>query len=378
MLCVGATEEELAPLVYSTWPAGVANPYNGSGWPSNYDIPIYPNWPNATPAIDDIFQFGENYGRRAPIFPKFPKPYNTILNTTDEYVDALYVLATAADNSSMLCSISVSLTTNCSTWYNASISGGSMLSHCEDPDDPFAYWTSYPNATNGFREKDWVNTAYSWATGVNLNGGLSDSDDSIARLLTQLIPETYALNSTLPSIAEALAVLSGCAILLSSIDAPLIHFWNYTDNILQFPQVQAFRASLSFQDYASGGDQNWQGVFYIVLALAFILNMICLLYFIRYGGLITDFVESQNLFALALNSPQSCHLAGSCGGGPEGEQLQTKWHVQVDNEHVFIQAEGTAAMSPETSPLAQSEFAYQDSPIMKSYSKLSQSKRRWL
>lgn len=377
VLCAGVEKDEIAPLVYSMWPMAEKFPFNGSGWPAKYDLPKYPDYTNQTP-IDDLFEFGPKYGRRAPIFPKVPLPYNTILNTTNEYVDALYVLANSASNQKVLCSISTSLTTSCSTRFNASMSGNSMSSHCEDPSDPLAYWRTNPNATNGFRIKDWVDAADSWALGINLNGGISDADDSIARLLTQLIPNTSTLDPHLPSISEALAVLSGCALLISNLDAPFVHFWNYTDPVLEFPQLQEFPAMLSYQDYASGGDQAWQGVFYIVLALALALNTLCLGYFIRYGGLITDFVEPQNIFALALNSPPSHRLSGACGGGPEGDQLQTKWFVQVENEHVAIHAKGAEAVSRRSSPAARSEFTYEDSPIMKTYFRLSDSKQSLL
>ncbi|MCJ1473189.1 hypothetical protein MMC13_001840 [Lambiella insularis] len=375
VLCAGVERDEIAPLVYDTWPMAQNFPYNGSAWPDTYDLPSYAN---QTP-IDDLFEFGEKYGREPPIFPKYPLPFNTILRNTNDYdADALYVLANSEYNQTVLCSISASFTTKCSTRFNASMSGNSMSSHCEDPDDPLAYWRTYPNANNGIRNPDWVNTAWSWALGINLNGGISDSDDSIGRLLTQLIPNTSTLDPYLPSISEALAVLSGCALLISSLDAPFVHFWNYTTPPLAPPQYQEFPASLSFQDYASGGDEQWQGIFYVVLGLALALNLLCLGYFARYKGLITDFVEPRNLFALALNSPPSHELAGACGGGPEGEQLQSSWYIHVENDHVAIQAKGASQGPTAYSPAVRSEFTYEDSPIMKTYSKLSESKQSLL
>lgn len=41
----------------------------------------------------------------------------------------------------------------------------------------------------------------------------------------------------------------------------------------------------------------------------------------------TDFTEPQNLFALAVNSPPSVQLKGSCGGGPEKRDLVVPWRV---------------------------------------------------
>ena len=347
-------------------------PFNASTWPLDYGIPGAPNWLNST-AVDEIFEFGEKYSRQPPIFPKFPIEYNTILNTTLEYVDALYVLAASASDQYMLCSLSVSLTPNCSTWYNSSISGGVMWSHCEDPSDSLAYSKSHPNATSGFREKDWVAAAFYWAVTVDLNGGVSDSDDSVARLLTQLIPTTYSLDPALPSIAEALAVMAGPTLLTGSMDSPFVHFFNYTveDDVFHHPVFQQFPASLAYQDYASGGNQAWQGVFYVVLAFAFLLNLLCLGYFIWFGDLVNDFTEPQNLFALAVNSPQSQQLAGSCGGGPEEEQLRATWFIDVKNDHCFIK-DGDWENEPLLgSPYPRSEFIYKDSPISRSHSKLS-------
>ena len=372
VLCVGMSRSEVAPLVYETWPEAGRHALDISSWPTDYDLPRAPDWVNST-VVDDIFEFGERYGRQAPIFPKFPIEYNTILNTTVEYVDALYVLAASSLDQYMLCSLSASLTPNCSTWFNSSISGGVMWSHCEDPNDPLAYSKSHPNATNGFREKDWVAAAFYWGVTVDLNGGVSDSDDSVARLLTQLMPTTYSLNPALPSIAEALAVMAGPTLLTGSMNSPFVHFFNYTaaDDVFDHPVYQQFPATVAYQDYASGGDQTWQGVFYIVLASAFLLNVLCLGYFVWFGVLVNDFTEPQNLFSLALNSPQSQQLAGSCGGGPEGEQLRARWFIDVKNEHCFIK-DGISDHEPLLdSPSSRSEFTYKDSPISRSHSMLS-------
>ena len=306
VLCVSMSKTEIAPLIYEIWPGAETYPFNSSSWPLDYDLPRAPDWVNST-VVDDIFEFGEKYSRQPPIFPKYPIEYNTILNTTVEYVDALYVLAASSSDQYMLCSLSVSMTPNCSTWYNSSISGGVIWSHCNDPSDPLAYSKSHRNATTGFREKDWVAAAFYWGVTVDFNGGVSDSDDSTARLLTQLMPTSDSLDPALPSIAEALAIMAGPTLLTGSMDSPFVDFFNYTteDDVFNHPVFQQFPATLAYQDYASGGNQAWQGVFYIVLAFAFLLNLLCLGYFIWYGDLVNDFTEPQNLFALAVNSPRS-------------------------------------------------------------------------
>ena len=53
---------------------------------------------------------------------------------------------------------------------------------------------------------------------------------SNARLLTQLIlakptDGTPQLDPTLPSMAEALAVMAGCTLISSSEDTPFVEFW---------------------------------------------------------------------------------------------------------------------------------------------------------
>ena len=91
-------------------------------------------------------------------------------------------------------------------------------------------------------------------------------------------------------------------------------------------------ASLRYQDYASGGAQRWQGIFYIVLWTVFLMNAFYLVYLIwsfRGDGQVTDYTEPQNLFALAINSPPSNSLSGACGAGPEGDVLTKKWQVDM-------------------------------------------------
>jgi hypothetical protein len=75
-----------------------------------------------------------------------------------------------------------------------------------------------------------------------------------------------------------------------------------------------------------------------VLFLVFIMNLFVLIYFILHRGLVTDFSEPPNLFALAVNSPPSHVLAGSCGGGPEGKQYMVNWFVRHEGNHLFMEA----------------------------------------
>jgi hypothetical protein len=75
----------------------------------------------------------------------------------------------------------------------------------------------------------------------------------------------------------------------------------------------------------------------IILALVFVMNVFVLIYFILHRGLVTDFSEPPNLFALAVNSPPSHVLAGSCGGGPQGEQYGVSWFVNHEGSHLYME-----------------------------------------
>ncbi|KAL8699480.1 MAG: hypothetical protein Q9224_001394 [Gallowayella concinna] len=373
VLCSTMRKEELAPMVYTDWPGSNGTATNLTGWPNDFGIPQWPGWLNST-AVDDLFGFGEKYGRRHPVFAKYPIAYNTILNHTGWFTDSLYILATSPTGDFAMCSLRMSLATRCSTRYHASLSGGSMSAHCEDPTDDLAYGKSYANATDGVLKKDWAAVATDWAMALSLNAGISDGAASNARLLSQLIPTTQALDQSLPSIAEALAVLSGNTLLLSTTDTPFIHFWNYSTTVstLAEPQYQGFRATLRTKDYACGGTQQWQGIFYVVLFLTFATNVFCLIYFLVRHGLVTDFIEPQNLFALSLNSPPSKALDGACGGGPEGEQLIMSWYVKLDHvrEHFYIQ-NGTGRCSVTRRSTRAKDFEMDTSPVINTYTKLS-------
>lgn len=385
MLCASLTVAELAPLVYNLWPnfTAVNAPFNASLYPNGYDIPRYPDFMNET-VVDDLFGWGKKYGRRAPMFPKLPQNYNTVLNHSGWYADSIYLLGKSpvADPPYTLCSLRVSLSPNCSTVYHASMSGGSLNTHCDDPNNDLAYRRSQPKAPEGFLSSDWSSIGTEWGMALSLTAGITDGDASNARLLTQLIPTSNALDPGLPSIAEALAVLSGCTLLQSAENSPFIHYWNYSTTVttLKSPQYQAFNATLRAQDYSSGGVQKWQAVFYLVLMPVFVTNVFCLVYFLIRGGLVTDFIEPQNLFSLSVNSPASEQLAGSCGAGPEGEQFRTNWFIRCFNEHLYIQNGPEPASRPVSKRKRSTrlEFESEGSPVTEMYSKLSNKRSSWL
>ena len=164
---------------------------------------------------------------------------------------------------------------------------------------------------------------------MDLNGGTYNNNASNARILSQLaLQDGDGLPSDLPSLAEALAVYASSTLVVGSIDTPFRHYWDEEEQgVLEDPVAQSFNASIRTQQYTSGHVANWQSVFYIILVLVFAINLFCLVYFILQSGLVTDFTEPQNLFALAVNSPPSIQLKGSCGGGPEKRDLVVPWRV---------------------------------------------------
>jgi hypothetical protein len=62
-----------------------------------------------------------------------------------------------------------------------------------------------------------------------------------------------------------------------------------------------------------------------------------LIYFVIHRGLVTDFSEPPNMFAIAVNSPPSRRLAGSCGGGPNSKQYGVNWFVNTEGDHLYME-----------------------------------------
>ena len=267
VLCAELTEEELVPMVYPLWPAPYNNGTmpNSTTWPNDFNLNTPVNLTNTT--VDDLFNFDDI--QTHPIFPKIPLPFNTVFNYSNTYgQDAVYILATSEANTYTMCSLRTALTPNCSTEYHSSMSGGNLSTHCDDPNDDLAYIKSNPHAPRGLWVKDWVSVASQWGSAISLNDGISDAKSTNARLLTQLIPTTSALDVKLPSISEALAVLAGNSLLLSAIDSPFAPFWNYSvDPPPVKPIYQSFNARIRSQNYASGGTNAWVSTYFYYFLL---------------------------------------------------------------------------------------------------------------
>lgn len=248
--------------------------------------------------------------------------------------DSLYLLGKGDGEDYFVCKIKGGTTPICATEYSATGNNGNLKAKCE-PDDPMAF-----NKKNTSRVEttslDWYDVGQTALTAMSLNTGVTDGAAANSRLLTQLMLKDKALNPALPSPAEALAVMIGCTLLMSADGSPFVEFWNYTVPALTPGEYQSFDAVFQGQEYASGGVLSYQKAFHIVLITVFLLNLFVLGYLLRHRGLVTDFSEPPNLFSLAVNSPPSTLLAGSCGGGPHGKQYEVNWAIQSEGEHLYM------------------------------------------
>ncbi|KAJ4317725.1 hypothetical protein N0V94_004798 [Neodidymelliopsis sp. IMI 364377] len=370
VLCVNMNEAELAPIVYDTWNDELVNITTWKELSANATT-------TNTTVVDDIFGWTkQDYDTMVdypPVFARYPKPFNTILNHTSQFWGrpAIYLLGQGGhgdDGVNMtgvysVCKISIDITASCSTTYTAGGSGGRMDALCEDRAGDMAYIKSQPNATTVHGVSNWRDIGFDWANALSLNTGIMDADASNSRLLMQLqlTPKKanqadnenldVGLSTLLPSMGEALAVMAGCTMLKSFIDAPFVPFWNYTVPTLKTAQTQYFNATIIAQQYASGGVDNPSKAWMVILFLVFLMNIFVLVYFLFHRGLVTDFSEPPNLFALAVNSPPSQALAGSCGGGPEGKQYMVNWFVNHEGEHLYMEpGEKTALLAGHDHP----------------------------
>ncbi|KAF4976815.1 hypothetical protein FZEAL_6556 [Fusarium zealandicum] len=394
VLCVDMDKDELAPLVYTEWPnakvneTSVADQVKGwMGWEGEVPQPLSKSgddvYLNRTD-VDDIFQWGPKYKRRPPVFQLYPYDFNLLTNATVTGSDSIYMLGKSAANKNYtLCQLRSWVSPNCSTEFNISgTAGANMKAHCEDDADENSYRRSFePDQGWSPPSLDWRWLADQWRLSMDLNGGAVNNNASNARILTQLALHEPKLPSSLPSMAEAIAVYSSSLVMISSIDTPFRHYWDYEapNNFFEdgSGMLEAFNASISTQEYTSGHTNAWQNIFYVVLVLVFAINLFCLCYFIMRSGLVTDFTEPQNMFALAVNSPPSVGLNGSCGGGPQKRHLKVPWKVSYapSANHYFFNNTSSGKEPTEGLSTAR-EFGVPAK--MSSYKRLSRSKGGWL
>jgi hypothetical protein len=91
------------------------------------------------------------------------------------------------------------------------------------------------------------------------------------------------------------------------------------------------------------------------------MNVFVLIYFIANRGLVTDFSEPPNLFAISINSPPNQLMAGACGGGPEGKQYSIKFGVEIEGAHLYITDKGEGLYEAKGQhPFTESVFSFRD------------------
>lgn len=229
VLCVNMNETELAPIVYDTWNDDLVNI-------TTWTEPLLANFATTTnkTKVDEIFGWNnESRVNYPPVFAKYPKPFNTIMNHTSfPWGRAeIYLLGQGGNDQGTnmtgmfsLCRIHMSITANCTTQYNALSGGGAMEALCEDKAGDLAYNKHNPNATEVPKVVNWKDIGFDWSNSLSLHTGIMDGAASNSRLLNQLMlkpsssdPKNFKvdLSRTLPSMGEALAVMSGCTLLKS-------------------------------------------------------------------------------------------------------------------------------------------------------------------
>lgn len=336
VLCAGATGNELKAFIGNE--THRANGAVGSnlreifGWGS----------PNSTSSTV--------WPQPVPWFGKLPIDYNTVSNVTTTWgTSTLWVLgkpnaSTIVTSDYILCGMRSFQNTDCTTSYHFAQTGGELTVHCgSDPKNTYPY-SRTPSAKvpspgrsldpYGF-ELSWKDVGLELSQTLPLGIGLTDANASLARMLTQMIPpwdpNKLEVPTNLPLIGESLAVMAANTLLASSQAAPFVDYWNYSVGVgSNWTVTVEFPVQLSYRDYASGPQNRWEGIFYIVLVAVFIQSAFCLVFIVKslrkFGDFI-DLTETQNLFTLAMNSPPSRSLQGACGGGPSRDMLGKRFHV---------------------------------------------------
>lgn len=102
----------------------------------------------------------------------------------------------------------------------------------------------------------------------------------------------------------------------------------------------SFKARVRSQEYASWHTEPWQGIFYAILAAAFLLNLLCLVY-LGSLGLVKDFLEPTSLFALATRESMVARTPEVVvvGKGLRKGNLSTPYllNYREDGDHFFFE-----------------------------------------
>jgi hypothetical protein len=182
-----------------------------------------------------------------------------VTNVSVANSDSIYIVFKAPSPTTKdytLCQLRAYLAVDCSTRYNVTVAGHSMVPHCRDESDKMSYQNSMPDPPTVRSEQFW-NVAALWANAMGINDRIANENNSNARVLTELITELPShgeavLSPLLPTIAEALSVQLCSMLMKSSINSTFYHYWNYTANSFDPGAYMAFNATLRTQQYVSG------------------------------------------------------------------------------------------------------------------------------
>ncbi|KAF3204949.1 hypothetical protein TWF106_001354 [Orbilia oligospora] len=288
----------------------------------------------------------------APSFISLPPPFNVAIFASAGYTDPSMYILTAANAtispSYTLCAIRSLLTSRCSTNYLSASGGGNVTTNCS-PDNQNSLSHSLPSTNHETYQSQFkdISTALAYALSLNV------ADAALSRILgifaTSAVP---GFNPSLPSVAEALAILYANAIVLSSVgaqfgaDEKTNSYAGVDPYPYQLPTTESFNARIRTVEYASGVSAGWQASFYVVLAGVMVMNVFCLVYFFVARGLVFDITEIENLFCVAFNSRSdgtavdfSSRMArrrdGFYGKGPRGKQFGLAFHVDCEEDERF-------------------------------------------
>ncbi|KAF2734846.1 hypothetical protein EJ04DRAFT_543335 [Polyplosphaeria fusca] len=341
-LCVNADREELAPIVYETWPQATMSEHINTAIQKDFTTnnrtvldEIF-DWQDISP--DDVFTT-----RARPVFYKFPMPANTILNHTAGSWgrSEAYLLGRHPDPNRtdyFVCSLKMQILSTCSTRYNASASGQTLEVFCDEEHRDMAYRPHILDRPDYRDVQEWISTAFSVLNAMSLNMGVLDGNASTPRTLTSLQLQEPRLNDSLPSPAEALVSMSLCTALNLIKGVPYVDFWNYTFFNLSKAQYQTFNASIQVSQYMSGGTVAYQKGFFVVLASVFLMNVLILAYFATVTRLrfITDICEPVVLFLLGYQSTPE-NLFRKDDGSKLGKALYSvPWLVKSRDECLVV------------------------------------------
>jgi hypothetical protein len=234
VLCTTLNKTELAPIVYETWNNQSVGPFN---WD---DLRENATTKNST-VVDDLFGWTKQMRTKIdypPVFPRYPDPFNTILNYTDldRGRTAIYLLGQGGlmdDGTDLtgeypLCKLEAGISPHCSTLYSVAVSGNKIEAVCEDQAGDMAYIRTNPEAQTVQGVPNWLNVGYQWANSLSLNK-IVDGAFGTPRLLMGLQPASKILDTglsrKLPSLAETLAVTASYTLLTGWQEAPFVDVW---------------------------------------------------------------------------------------------------------------------------------------------------------